>query len=199
MFIAPPPIQPTKIYAGAIAEYENVWDDCKKLIEGIENEYEKGSVEFTPAPTVDLQKASLRTNSYLLVDKFAQSNDFYRELNNRYFLTVLAATESYREIFHLDPLHHAEAYQLLKYQTGEEYKAHFDGTTQSRRSVSPILYLNDDYEGGELEFVHFDLKIKPKAGALYLFPANYAYSHIAHPVIEGTKYALVTWLHDWAE
>jgi predicted 2-oxoglutarate/Fe(II)-dependent dioxygenase YbiX len=59
-----------------------------------------------------------------------------------------------------------------------------------------LLYLNDDYSGGELEFRNFQLKISPKKGMLLLFPSNFAYAHIAHPVTSGTKYAFVTWLHD---
>jgi predicted 2-oxoglutarate/Fe(II)-dependent dioxygenase YbiX len=59
-----------------------------------------------------------------------------------------------------------------------------------------LIYLNDDYEGGEIEFVNFDIKIKPKAGTLIMFPSNYPYSHIAHPVISGTKYAVSTFLHE---
>jgi hypothetical protein len=31
---------------------------------------------------------------------------------------------------------------------------------------------------------------------LILFPSNYAYSHIAHPITNGTKYAMVTWIKD---
>jgi predicted 2-oxoglutarate/Fe(II)-dependent dioxygenase YbiX len=64
------------------------------------------------------------------------------------------------------------------------------------RVVSAILYLNDDYEGGHLEFPNFGIKIKPQAGMLILFPSNYAYTHAAHPVTKGTKYALVTWIRD---
>jgi predicted 2-oxoglutarate/Fe(II)-dependent dioxygenase YbiX len=59
-----------------------------------------------------------------------------------------------------------------------------------------VLYLNDDYLGGEIEFPHYDVKIKPEAGTLVLFPSNYAYRHIAHEVTSGIKYALVTWIHD---
>jgi predicted 2-oxoglutarate/Fe(II)-dependent dioxygenase YbiX len=68
--------------------------------------------------------------------------------------------------------------------------------TSTGRSVSAICYLNNDYEGGELEFPHFNLTIKPEPGMLILFPSNFAYAHIAHPIISGTKYALVTWLRD---
>ena len=33
-------------------------------------------------------------------------------------------------------------------------------------------------------------------GMVILFPSNYAYRHIAHPVTSGTKYAIVTWIKD---
>ena len=60
--------------------------------------------------------------------------------------------------------------------------------------LSSVGYLNDNYEGGELFFDKLNLKIKPKAGDLYLFPSAYIYSHAAMPVISGTKYSIVTML-----
>jgi predicted 2-oxoglutarate/Fe(II)-dependent dioxygenase YbiX len=64
------------------------------------------------------------------------------------------------------------------------------------RCISCIAYLNSDYEGGEIEFVNFGVKIKPQPGMLIIFPSNFAYRHIAHPVTSGTKYNLVTWIKD---
>jgi hypothetical protein len=37
-------------------------------------------------------------------------------------------------------------------------------------NASFSLYLNDDFEGGELEFLDIPVKIKPKAGMLMLLP-----------------------------
>jgi len=56
-----------------------------------------------------------------------------------------------------------------------------------------VFFLNGDFTGGELEFPYFDVKITPSAGTLVLFPSNFPYGHIAHPVEDGTKYSLVTW------
>jgi predicted 2-oxoglutarate/Fe(II)-dependent dioxygenase YbiX len=89
-----------------------------------------------------------------------------------------------------------EKYNMLKYSGGQEYKAHFDGTTETGRTLSAIIYLYSNFEGGEVEFVNYGIKIKPQPGMLLLFPSNYAYTHIAHPVTNGTKYALVTWIAD---
>jgi predicted 2-oxoglutarate/Fe(II)-dependent dioxygenase YbiX len=112
------------------------------------------------------------------------------------YLLLLSALEPYREKYGIQETLWHEKYNMLRYRGGQEYKAHYDGDTAGGRCVSAILYLNNDYKGGEVEFVNFGIKIKPEPGMLLLFPSNYAYTHIAHPVLEGTKYAIVTWLHD---
>jgi predicted 2-oxoglutarate/Fe(II)-dependent dioxygenase YbiX len=91
-----------------------------------------------------------------------------------------------------------EDYSALKYSEGEEYRAHYDGHTATGRSISALVYLNSNFDGGELEFVNFGIKIKPQPGMLILFPSNFAYQHIAHPIVSGTKYSLVTWIKDRA-
>ena len=73
----------------------------------------------------------------------------------------------------------------------------FDADGQRVRcDLSCTVFLNDpdDYEGGELYFDKFNLKIKPKAGDLYLFPSSYLFSHAAMPVTDGIKYSIVTML-----
>lgn len=199
------PIAPTKIYAGCIAEYEKIWTDCKDIINNIEKATKNAEVDsplyFAPAGTFVQEGDSIisnyRSNKHLGLSHASAHNEFMRELNNRFFFTLLDTVAAYKETFAInEEIQHKEGYNILKYQTGEEYKAHYDGGSQTGRCISPILYLNDNYTGGELEFVNFDLKIKPKAGSLYIFPATFPYRHIAHPVETGTKYAIVTWLHD---
>jgi predicted 2-oxoglutarate/Fe(II)-dependent dioxygenase YbiX len=111
------------------------------------------------------------------------------------YLLLLATSIPYAIKHDIDELHH-EDYNILKYSDSQKCDAHADSNTALGRAVSAIVYLNGDYEGGEVEFVNFGIKIKPKPGMLLLFPSNYPYKHIAHPVTSGTKYAIVTWLHD---
>lgn len=86
-----------------------------------------------------------------------------------------------------------EGYQLLKYGRGEKYDIHVDAGAQHLRLVSAVLYVNDDYAGGELQFPLQKKKIKPKAGSVILFPSNYCYPHTSLPITKGTKYSVVTW------
>jgi predicted 2-oxoglutarate/Fe(II)-dependent dioxygenase YbiX len=83
---------------------------------------------------------------------------------------------------------------ILKYQTGQEYKMHADAGGGNDRVLSLVWYVNNEYEGGEIEFPYFNYKLKPPANSILFFPSNYIYAHIANPVKEGTKYAVVMWI-----
>lgn len=86
-----------------------------------------------------------------------------------------------------------EGWQILKYGVENYFVNHYDDSKQYPRTMSMSYYLNDDYEGGEIEFSRFNLKIKPKANQAIFFPANYVYNHTVHPVTSGTRYAVVGW------
>lgn len=87
-----------------------------------------------------------------------------------------------------------EPMQLLKYLPSEGfYNPHCDDGPGMPRIFSCVFYLNDVEEGGETHFNKFDISVKPKAGSMILFPANYAYLHEARPAKSGEKYVIVTW------
>lgn len=86
-----------------------------------------------------------------------------------------------------------EGYQIIKYEVGGKYGLHCDDHNRLVRRVSGLLYLNDDYEGGELRFPVHNLTIKPKAGDVILFPSGFEYPHESCPVTKGTKLAVTTW------
>jgi hypothetical protein len=93
--------------------------------------------------------------------------------------------DSYLWHWDLDP-HTRESLRITRYEpNGEFFGMHPDDSFATPRTTSMVYYPNDDYEGGELEFIHFGVKIKPKAGQLFLFPAGYSYEHKIHPVIGG--------------
>jgi hypothetical protein len=57
-----------------------------------------------------------------------------------------------------------------------------------------VIYLNDDYEGGEIVYPDLDIEIKPKANSLVLHPGNV--DHLVNPVKPGkTRYMLTTFIH----
>lgn len=90
------------------------------------------------------------------------------------------------------------AVNMVKYGPGEKFNVHSDDGEHYRCTVSTVGYINDNYEGGELWFDKFDVKIKPEKGDLILSPAAFIYSHASIPVESGVKYAIVT-MTDWSE
>jgi hypothetical protein len=57
-----------------------------------------------------------------------------------------------------------------------------------KNKYASILYLNDDYEGGELYFPEHDIQIKPKTGSLVIFPGGRENLHGIKEVTEGRRY-----------
>lgn len=88
---------------------------------------------------------------------------------------------------------------LLKYIKGGFYKKHHDNCKEHFREISAIVFLNNDYEGGHLQF--FDpitqkmiLDVKPEVGKVVIWPSNYLFPHQATEVTKGTRFTIVGWL-----
>ena len=84
---------------------------------------------------------------------------------------------------------------LLKYGVGGHLPAHQDQGI-STRVLSSVMYLNDSYEGGEIEFVQSGVKLKPGAGSIIFFPSNFLYVHEVHPITAGLRYSMPHWYHN---
>ena len=94
--------------------------------------------------------------------------------------------------------------QLTRYKEGEYYSWHRDGGsdhlqgTKLVRKLSMTVCLNEDYEGGELQFHSYgkkDNKITsaPQGkGTIIVFPSFI--EHQVTPVTKGVRYSLVAWI-----
>jgi hypothetical protein len=105
---------------------------------------------------------------------------------------------------------------VMKYRPGCAMGAHFDAQAGDRTlKYSIVLYLNENYEGGEISFAirDYDLRdtrfsdmkplddlddpenegridfwLKPKAGSALIFPSTHPFMHRVHTMREGDKY-----------
>ncbi|MBV8978766.1 MAG: 2OG-Fe(II) oxygenase [Alphaproteobacteria bacterium] len=112
---------------------------------------------------------------------------------------------------HVDQM---EPPQIFHYALGQEIKPHFDslydqkhpygreGNYQGDRLATFLMYLNDGYEGGVLEFPRVGFSYKGKTGDGIFFAsmregkADRQSLHGAGPITEGEKYILSQWIHD---
>jgi predicted 2-oxoglutarate/Fe(II)-dependent dioxygenase YbiX len=113
------------------------------------------------------------------------------------------------------PIENQESPHFIKYEVGGKYSPHFDffkeGTEYydkcvsrgGQRVFSTILYLNDNFEGGETHFPKLDLTVKPIAGKIFCWrnlnedgSLNKESLHGGNPVVSGVKYILVIWTRE---
>lgn len=200
-------ILPDAVVGGCINIFENAWPNGADTISNLEElcKDPDSGVNWHRATTIANNGSGTisdhRTNFDLGVTQCLGLNNSDALINthNQMYTLINRTVTSYCQRYGIhEPFWH-EPYNMLKYSTGHEYKPHYDGSTKGHRHISCIIYLNDKYEGGELEFPNFNVKLKPQAGMMLVFPSNFAYTHVAKPVTSGTKYALVTWLHDCPE
>lgn len=83
-----------------------------------------------------------------------------------------------------------ELFRFYRYRPGQEFKKHRDGSfirnAKEASYYTILIYLNDDFKGGETTFGN--IVINPKQGSLLIF--NHQLEHAGNPVTEGIKYVL---------
>lgn len=89
------------------------------------------------------------------------------------------------------------SYHAQKWTTGAFASFHSDNsddqgnpTAFERSKFAVFLYLNDDFEGGYLNFKNFDIHIEPKTGLLAVFNGGHGYEHEVTTVKSGTRYTI---------
>jgi predicted 2-oxoglutarate/Fe(II)-dependent dioxygenase YbiX len=87
-----------------------------------------------------------------------------------------------------------ERLRFYRYRDGQQFKPHIDGpykkSETEKSKITLLLYLNEDFEGGNTTLVLEGEEIEPKEGMLFLF--EHKIMHCGRPVTKGTKYVLRT-------
>jgi hypothetical protein len=131
-----------------------------------------------------------KVSSYHM-ETFSQQMPDLANIYNEISSILYMCLNHYQQVFHIN-MNYMEAINFVKYGPGQHFAVHADHGFSYSCVVSSVMYLNDDYEGGELWFPYLDIKYKPEYGDIILFPSTYIYAHASLPVISGTKYSAVT-------
>jgi len=175
-----------------IVLYNDVFskDECADLIKSIPSEQFFAAEGFDFVTKKGIPTDYRSNSSY--IDKGFKLNPLHQKLTEL-IEGELIGTYPYIEL----PV------QVQRYDVGQQYKTHVDFFNRANepkvfdvdRIASIIVYLNDDFEGGETHFTTLNIKVKPKAGMALFFKYNYndpIYNrntfHAGIPVISGTKY-----------
>jgi len=196
--------------------YTNVIENPEKLLEAIENDNQDPWGEWMACsgqPYVYGTDKTIKSS-----DGVDEKNDYIYKTLQKAFDDVArdyAAAQGITDEPKLFPV-----YPVKKYMPGTFMGAHFDQQEGDERlKVSFVMYLNDDYEGGEISFTlrdpngpiqggapesdfslvdpsTYNFFVKPKAGSIIVFPPSPPYHHTAHLVKSGSKYMVPQhWIH----
>ncbi len=97
-----------------------------------------------------------------------------------------------------------EPLQVLRYAPGQEYRPHLDALAglANQRAWTMLVWLNEDFEGGETAFTETELRVRGRRGDALLF-GNLAggrpdplSAHAGLPVTRGTKFMASRWIRE---
>ncbi len=200
-------MESTEIAPGIVV-YQNVIDEYSCLIEDIENAVKLNVLSWADAGVHSEDSVSINKNirdtktmGIRYIDSFNEKDsikitlrDSIEENLSKLFFTYFNPCEiDYQSKFLFNTEWH-DSYGILKYGLGQKFTNHIDDNKDYHRRMSTVYYLNDDYSGGEINFPRFSITYKPKANELLIFPSGYVYNHSVSEVIDGTRYAVVSWL-----
>jgi prolyl 4-hydroxylase len=202
-------------------------DECQALMSLAAAQGLKGSTLYTGGMAQQQRDVSTRssTNAWLSRETSALTDRIYRRAAQILKMkeSLLQQPPFYRdeekEEEDRDFTQHsiAESLQVVRYQPGEEYSAHHDFVYpslrhryQPTRYATLLLYLNDDFTGGQTNFPrsvnpsqHEGITITPKAGKAVLFynvlpdgNVDDLSQHRSLPVIKGEKWLANLWIWD---
>ncbi|MBL0916146.1 MAG: 2OG-Fe(II) oxygenase [Sphingopyxis sp.] len=92
---------------------------------------------------------------------------------------------------------------VLRYEPGQQYRLHHDCLPgeSNQRETTAIVYLNDDYDGGETVFPTVDITIKGSTGDALSFAntlpdgrVDERSRHAGQPVVRGSKWICTRWI-----
>jgi prolyl 4-hydroxylase len=97
-----------------------------------------------------------------------------------------------------------EPLNILKYAPGQQYRPHLDGISTDKVSVrmlTALIWLNDQFEGGETDFPKINVRVRGGVGDMLVFrnasdtgEVDDRMTHAGLPVTQGIKWMASRWI-----
>jgi 2OG-Fe(II) oxygenase superfamily len=114
-----------------------------------------------------------------------------------------------RNNYHVSEIY-SDTLQIVRWFPGMEQPPHADDMTNTdilgfeHRAFGSIIYLNDDYQGGNTYYPNYDIRITPKSGTLAIHPGDPEHLHGVTKIEDGMRYTIASfWTpfknkgHEW--
>jgi len=154
-------------------------EECAKLIEKIESL--EPSLATINTARGHILRPDIRNNDRVIFDDEVFAEDVFQRIRERVPQIVLG----------MDLVGANERFRCYRYRPGQRFAQHRDGAffrnDDERSYYSFLLYLNEDFEGGETKFFEVpETSVRPETGMALLF--QHPLLHEGALVTRGTKY-----------
>ena len=174
-------------YKGAFSQ-----EDCNTIIKHIENFednnllfYDKKYRHREDHKTISINNTELDLPASALISRLILPN--FKPCVDDYIERFSILEQSKFTIYDLKlkKIPQGGGFHTWHYENGSMISA-------SRMFVIQI-YLNDNFDGGETEFLYQNIREEAVAGDVLIFPAGYTHVHRGNPPIGGVKYIANSW------
>ena len=167
----------------------------KKTCEAITTSYEKTAM-WHKSTFYDGKKDT--GTSQVAMQELWINNEmpYFEELKKSFAI----CTDDYKSVYKtLDYSLTCTNFRLNFYREGGFMNQHIDNIHHSHGQqygyphITSLIFLNDDYEGGEF-VICGDKQIEKKQGSAIIFPSNFMYPHEVKKVTKGKRFSVMTWI-----
>ncbi len=167
-------------------------DICQEMIRRFEDDTENqypGRIGQTFSKDQSMKRST---------DLVTSGKENWKDLDNELFRSLGNAIKEFRKMYpFFKGAFKDNGYAIQRTQAGEYYHWHIDGGSHefADRQLVAVWYLNNvEGPGGETEFSYQQVKVKPQAGKLVLFPPFWTHEHRGVTLEKGVKYIATTWV-----
>ena len=170
--------------------YEDVISpkDCHTLM--------NADFDYKPSKYATHESESPRSKERVKMDDawINENNEHYNIIKPSFEWVITQYQKAYKNCI----IKNTTPFRINRYSVGGFMSEHCDnihhshGQTYGYPQLSALLFLNDDYEGGE--FLVNNLAYPKKKGSAIIFPSNFMFPHQVTEIKEGTRWSIVTWL-----
>lgn len=157
-------------------------EECKKIVD-----YLKIKEDWTPVAFYESYGMNMIEDDQDL-EKFDLPRNFLATVTER----MKEAVEDAHNRLIKKVSTHAQKWETGSFASYHSDNSDMDGNPSAWEpsKLVCLLYLNDDYEGGQLDFRDHDITISPPEGVLITFPGGIENVHAVKEVLSGTRYTL---------
>jgi len=185
-----------------IVIYENFIDKdvAAKLVNVLDKHAKLGTINWMPISFYESYSSVLPQDDDEHVIAEGLPADIFSQMKQ-------GIIEAVASVHDLDPKIISQiGYHTQKWEPGAYARKHSDNTDEhgksgafTRSRYAAFLYLNDNFEGGLLQFPDQDITIQPKVGMLAAFDGGFNNMHEVTLITSGVRYTIGSFWDDREE